>query len=100
MKGFNIPDSMKWIINDVADNYLKNENSGHGCEEVCCKKDVYYDEVFCCWTVNYNLYYEKEEGYMFDLRIVSELSVRYKVRLFDHVEEDIVQVVIENLLSW
>ena len=39
---------------------------------------------------------EKEEAHTLSLRMVKELSVRYKVRLFDDVEEYIVQVVIDN----
>lgn len=39
---------------------------------------------------------EKEEGHALSLRMVKELSVRYRVRLFDDVEESIVQVVIDN----
>lgn len=39
---------------------------------------------------------EKEEGHALSLRMVKELSVRYRVRLFDDVEEDVVQVVIDN----
>lgn len=39
---------------------------------------------------------EKEEGHALSLRMVKELSVRYKVRLFDDVEEYTVQVVIDN----
>ncbi|MCH5340834.1 MAG: hypothetical protein J1E01_05165 [Acetatifactor sp.] len=39
---------------------------------------------------------EKEERHTLSLRMVKELSVRYKDRLFDDVEEDIVQVIIDN----
>lgn len=48
------------------------------------------------YLINYNVFEEKEEGYMLDLQMVTELSVRYKVKLFDHDEEDVVKVVIDK----
>ena len=36
------------------------------------------------------------KGYELNLRMIKELSVRYKAKLFDDVEEDIVQVVFDK----
>ena len=60
------------------------------------KYDVAYIMDDKLYLINYNVNQEKEEGYALSLRMVKELSVRYRARLFDHVEEDIVQVVIDN----
>lgn len=48
------------------------------------------------YLINYDVDQEKEEGYTLSLRMIKELSVRYKAILFDHVEENIFQLIIDN----
>lgn len=60
------------------------------------KYDVAYIMDDKLYLINYNVNQEKEEGYALSLRMIKELSVRYKAILFDHVEENIFQLIIDN----
>lgn len=59
-----------------------------------CRHDVTYIMDEKIYLIN--CLGEKEERHTLSLRMVKELSVRYKVKLFDDIEEDIVQVIIDN----
>ena len=77
------------LFQDMKENFNKSYDTFK-------KYEVAYILGEKLYLINFNTFREKEEGYVLSLQIIKELAVKYKTKLFDDVEEDIVQVAIDN----